>query len=173
MEIVLEHLREYYVLYIITLICLLPVIYVTRKYSVPAVLYTVELSIYLGLMHSAMCGLVAITRWFRESTSMDVLDASGRPIDRPDWSTPWLEFWNLEAYNPSWVVWIEVVLAFIILLLMIRYRPMAIQRAKKKRNFKNEGGAPAYGKPGYRGAPGAKPGASHYGKGSAGRRGRR
>ena len=37
MDVVAEHLKEYYILYAIVIACLLPILYVTRRYCVPII----------------------------------------------------------------------------------------------------------------------------------------
>lgn len=139
MDAVVEHLKEYYLFYVIASVGLLPVLYVTRKWSGPFLLYVVETALYLSLMHVAVYVLVLVTAWFKETSSMKALQKDGRPLDAPDWGTPILEFWDKAAYQPGWLVWVEVVFAAIIVFLVWRYRPMRIKYRRKKRHFVNEG----------------------------------
>lgn len=140
MELVLEHLKANYGLYIVGTMVLLPTIYVTRRWTVPIILFLVELSIYFALMHGVMNLLVAITRWFKENSSMRALREDGKPLDTPEWGTPLLNFWDKTAYDPQWLVYLELSLAAIILFLVWRYRPIKFQRRKTQRQFNNEGG---------------------------------
>jgi len=144
MDVVLEHLKEYYVAYVVVVICALPVLFFTRKWSVPIILYAIEVAIYLGLMHLAFFLLVRLTRWFKENSSMRALREDGRPVDAPEWGTPLLEFWKREAYDPSWIIWVEVAVAVLIVFLVWRYRPMRVQRKRKR-----PGAAPGKGKKSY------------------------
>ncbi len=138
MDVVIEHLKEYYILYAIVVVCLLPLLYLTRRYSLPAIFYTVEITIYLCLMHLVVWLVVNLARWFRENSSMKALAEDGRPMDAPTWQTPLLEFWKRDAYDPSWVVWLEVVAVALIVFAVWRYRPMRVKRTRKRRTFKNE-----------------------------------
>jgi hypothetical protein len=161
MEQVWTHLQENAVGYGIGGVCLIPVIFVTRKYSVPFILYILEFTIYACALHVATWCLVTVTRWFKEQSSMRALREDGRPEDAPDWGTPLLEFWNREEYRPEWIWKVEVALLVVILILMWRYRPMKIQRKAKratqefgKSNARsNQTGAASRGKSG--GRPGA------------------
>ncbi len=164
MEALIANVQENAVIYGVIAICLTPLIYLTRKYSVPPILYAVEFSIYATGMHVAIHVLVGVTRWFKESSSMKALAEDGKPLDAPTWSTPLVDFWDRAAYDPIWVWKFEVVLLVIILMLMWRYRPMQVQR-KSKRKTQEYGKSSARGKAGgysggaghggYSGRPGA------------------
>lgn len=157
MEELIAHFQENAMGYGIGAVCAAPIIYVTRKYSVPFILYILEFSIYATAMHVVFWLLVVVTKWFKEQSSMRALREDGKPEDAPEWATPLIEFWKKEDYNPSWIWIVEVVFLVIILLLMWRYRPMKIQR-KPKRATQEFGkssaraGTPA--KPGVKGKPG-------------------
>ncbi|MBI2425464.1 MAG: hypothetical protein HYV27_21740 [Candidatus Hydrogenedentes bacterium] len=147
MDVLLEHLRTNAAMYATGVVLALPLIYLTRKYSVPAILYAVEAIIYFALMHCVMFGIVAGFRWFKENSSMRALREDGKPADAPDWGTPFFEFWNAELYRPHWVLYVEIVFAVLILVLMYRYRPMKIQRKsrRKTQEFQNKGKKPEAG----------------------------
>ncbi len=146
MEVLVAHFRDYALYYGISLVVLVPLLYATRKYSLPIIFYTLETVIYLGLMHIAVWLLVTVTRWFAENSSMRALREDGRPLDAPEWGTPLLEFWRREAYDPQWLVYVEIVAILLIILLVWKFRPLRIKYKGKRRQFANEG------KPGARGA---------------------
>jgi hypothetical protein len=131
MEVVLDHLREHYAIYVVIGIALLPLIYITRRYSVPIILYAIEYLIYVALMHFFLGGLVRVAAWFKNQSSMD--RATGRESIPVVWETPWLEVWQRDAYLPGWLFWLEIVFAAAILLLMWRIRPVAMKRRSDKR----------------------------------------
>jgi hypothetical protein len=141
MQPLLEHLRHYAAAYIIVAVCLLPILYLTRRWSVPAILYTIEIAIYMGLMHLAVWMLVGFTAWFKDQSSMKrAFDT--KSFVKPDWGTPLLQFWDRAAYKPAWLVYVELVFVVLILYAVWRYRPMRIQRQRKhpvnspgKKNF--------------------------------------
>lgn len=160
---IVEHFQEFYLYYIGGAIVLAPLIFFTRKYSVPLIFFTVEIIIYSVLMHIFMHYLVAITRWFKEKSSMKALRADGRPVDAPEWGTPLIQFWEKELYNPEWIIYAEGVFLVAIIFLVFRYRPMKVQRVRDSKYFNKKGGFE--GKPGRPGSPGA------YGSGGAGRPG--
>lgn len=154
MEQVMAHFQENAAGYGIGVVCAAPIIFVTRKYSVPLILYLIEFIIYAVGMHIVTWLLVVVTRWFKEQSSMRALREDGRPEDAPEWATPLLEFWKREDYNPNWIWIVEAVALVIILGLMWRYRPMKIQRKAKRatQEFGKPGARP--GSPGYKGKPG-------------------
>jgi hypothetical protein len=146
MDQVLAHLQEYYVAYGLVALGLLPIIYATRRYSVPLIFYTIEIIIYLIAIHVAVWAVVVTARWFKEQSTMRVL-SDGSPVAAPDWSTPLLEFWQRDLYSPSWLVWLEVVLALIVVGLVFKYRPMRVQQKRgwrfSEKKAKKTGANPA------------------------------
>lgn len=166
MEDLLAHVQENAVGYGIGALCLAPLIYVTRKYSVPFILYIVEFSIYACAVHISTWCLVNLTRWFKEQSSMRALREDGKPLDAPDWATPLLEFWKKEEYIPQWIWMAEVGCLVLVLALMWRYRPMRIQH-KPKRATQEFGKSTARSGPGkvpQRGS-GGNPGRKRGGRG--------
>jgi len=155
MEAAIAHLQDNAIIYGVGAVFALPLIYLTRKYSVPAVLYALEFAIYAVAIHIATHLLVRVTRWFKESSSMQALREDGKPMDTPEWGTPLMEFWLTEEYDPNWLWKVEVVFLVIALILMWRYRPMKVQRrsGRKTQAFVAESKGRAGGKPGaYKGA---------------------
>jgi hypothetical protein len=138
---VIAHLQEHAVLYIVLLVFVVPLLYFTRKYSLPIIFYTLETVIYLCSMHIATWLLVSLVRWFAENSSMKALREDGKPVDAPTWGTPFLNFWDRAAYDPKWLIYLEIALALIIMFLVWRYRPLRIKYKGKKRQFNNEGGS--------------------------------
>ena len=136
-ETIIAHLQENYVAYIALGVCALPLIFFSRKYSVPVILYSVEVLIYWGLIHLALGTLVRFAAWFKDQSSMKrAFDT--KDFTPPDWTTPWLEPWNREAYEPGWIFYLEVILALATLYAVWRYRPMRIQQ-KRERRFDDRG----------------------------------
>ncbi len=166
MEAVLTHLQDNALIYSVATVILAPIIYFTRKYSVPTILYCVEFLIYAGIVHVVMHVLVRVTRCAKESSSMRALDSAGRPEDAPEWSTPLIEFWNTAAYDPNWVWKAELASLVIVLILMWRYRPMKIQRKSGRKT--QEYGAKKSG-PGAKGAARGKAGGYKASRGTRGR----
>jgi hypothetical protein len=133
MEAVLEHLKEYTVGYSILVVCLIPALFFTRKWSLPLILFTIETGIYLCIVHIVTHYIVAMTKWFKINSSMKALREDGTPVDAPTWETPLMEFWMKELYDPKWMVWVEAVLAVVIIFLVFRYRPLKVQHKSKRR----------------------------------------
>jgi hypothetical protein len=139
MEAVTAHFEEFYRYYLVGAIVVIPVLLLTRKYSLPLILFTIESIIYAGLMHFAVGTIVRVTRWFRENSSMRALREDGKPVDAPEWTTPWIEFWNRDLYDPGWIFYMEIVFFVLVLVAVLRYRPMKVQR-KRSRKFDDSGG---------------------------------
>ena len=131
MEAVIEHIQANMVAYGIIALCILPVLYLGRKYVVPFVLYTLEILIYISILHVTVYTIVRVGAWFRDSSSFD--NAFGRASEQTTWTTPLLEFWDQEAYDPSWVYWFEIVVAVMIVIAVFRYRPMKIHKGRDRR----------------------------------------
>lgn len=151
MEAVLAHFTEYWIAYAAGVVCLLPIIFVTRAYSVPILLYTVEMVLYICIMHVVMWTLVIIGKWFKEQSSMRAL---GDPERAPEWQTPLLEFWVREEYNPPAIFWVEVAFAVIIVVGVYRFRPPKVKRKPKRKAAEERRQAVRAMNPRYRSGPG-------------------
>lgn len=128
MAIVMEHLQEHLVAYIVLTLLALPLLYITRRYSVPTILYTFELSFYYACLHVVMNLIVQVTKWFKINSSMRALKEDGTPEGAPEWRTPLLEFWKSEEYDPHWVLYVELAIMAVLLYIVWRYRPLRIQK---------------------------------------------
>ncbi len=138
MEPIIGHFREFYGYYIMGAFCVLPFIVVFRRVAVPAIMYVIELCIYMGLLHCAIWVIVAVAAWFKDQSTMKrARDLVGDDYN-PGWTTPILEFWKREEYNPHWLFYFEIVLFFLVIFLMWRYRPMRMRRPKKAMESKNK-----------------------------------
>lgn len=130
MDVVLEHIREHQTYYTaggVVFIALLPLIYLTRRWSVPLIQYTLETVIYVVCMHFGVGAVTRVAAWFKDQSSMKrAFDI--RNIEAPGWTTPWLRFWEREAYEPAGLFWFEVAAALFIVFLVWRYRPLRIKR---------------------------------------------
>jgi hypothetical protein len=155
---ILEHVKSFYPYYVFGALIVLPVLFFTRRWSLPIIAYCIELAIYFSAMHIFMHFLVSIVRWFRENSSMRALREDGKPIDAPEWATPLVEFWDTTLYNPSFIFYIELGFIVLILILVYRLRPMKFQRQRKA---KYNAAGQKIGKAG--------PAAQQYGPGSRGR----
>ena len=132
MHAVIEHFREYYRWYILGVVCILPVLVVFRKYTVPAILFAVELCIYMALLHGAIHLVCLLAAWFKDQSSMKhAFDAIGRDYN-PGWTTPIVEFWDRKQYDPWWLLYFEIVLAVAVFVLMWKFRPLQMRRPRKK-----------------------------------------
>ena len=131
-DIVSGHVQDNMQYYIIGAVIALPVLFFSRKWSVPLILYTVEICIYLMIMHTIVHVLVGLTGWFKENSSMRALRPDGRPADAVDWTTPLVKFWEREVYDPKWIVYMEAGLAILVVILVFKFRPMRTQKPKPR-----------------------------------------
>ena len=138
MDAILTHFQENARTYIILAVCALPLIIVTRKYSVPLIMYIVEYSIYLLGMHTIVYVVVNVAKWFKANSSMKALRPDGTPAEVETWNVPYFEFWQTELYDPKGLWMFEAVVAVLILGAMWRYRPMKVQ-TKRVRRYNDTG----------------------------------
>lgn len=131
---ILPHLKEYALLYIVGIPILIGIAALTRRYSVPAMVFALELVVFNAIMHSVVHVAVQIFAWFKNNSAM-------RMVRDPEldiyWTTPLFRFWHAEAYDPGWVIWLEVVLFCVILFLIYRFRPLKPQYKHKSRYNKS------------------------------------
>ncbi len=132
-QIVSEHVQANMNYYIGGAVVLIPLIILTRKWSVPIILYVIEICVYLCVMHTIVHVVTRVTAWFKTSSSMRALQKDGRPIDAVDWTTPLVSFWDKTLYDPEWVIYVEMVFAVIVLVLVFWLRPMKTQKRVKPR----------------------------------------
>lgn len=132
MESVLEHLREHMVLYAVTGVIGLPLLYLFRQYTGPILFHGLETAIYLTVFHVGFHYLISVFSWFRDQTEMDALGETGK---QAAFSTPLQEFWVRDAYSPSWLFWAEVGVVVLVLYVVIVIRPV---RMKKKNKYQGK-----------------------------------
>lgn len=138
MGIVAAHLQQYWIIYAIAGACLLPVLYATRRYSMPVLQWGVELAFCWGMLHVIIHYFIQMVKWFKLNTMMYWHDK----ID-PGWQTPLKRFWDRAEYNPEWLFYLEVLAAVLMVAAMIRYRPMKVQRIRPRREETRKGEVPA------------------------------
>ena len=138
----LDHIKANVLIYAAIAAVLIPLIIFARRYSVAIILYAFEISIYLGIMHLVLNRLVAVTAWFKESSSM-----TGENVD---WATPMLAFWDKAEYHPEWLLYVELCFAAAIILLVWRLRPMKVQKKRTSKFFGPEAQERKKAVPGYR-----------------------
>ncbi|NLN94139.1 MAG: hypothetical protein GX130_12650 [Candidatus Hydrogenedens sp.] len=127
------HFKEYGTYYIIGVPVLLTAIYFSRRYSVPAILFSLEFSLYTVGMHTVVHVLVRLFAWFKNSSSMKALQADGTRLDPEAWTTPWKNFWEWDIYDPEWIPYMEGAFIVVIILLMARYRPFRPTNKRRRR----------------------------------------
>ena len=129
MEAILAHIQDYAATYGIIAACVLPVLYMTRRYSAPALMWGIELVIYSAIMHVVIHYFVIFVRWFRINTVPHYQDFAP-----PEWMTPLGRFWDHTLYDPPWVFYAEFVALLLMIWAMVQFRPMKVQRMPQRRN---------------------------------------
>lgn len=149
MEAVYEHVQENMVGYIVLAVVLLAVTVAFRKYTLPAIFYTIETSIYIVVFHTVFTGMVRFASWFRSQTEIRSTRATASQYTG-EFFTPMKEFWRKDLYSPEWLYYFEIAVIVAIIIIVIRYRPTAFGRKNKYRSTQNVPG-------------GKKPSTSTYG----------
>ena len=127
---IMDHVMANALIYGIGAVVALIIIYFTRPYSTSIIFYGLEILVYLFSMHTAIHVIVKLLAWFSNQTTMkNVFENNAR--DAAVWTTPWPEFWDRIEYDPSWIIWMEVVFAIIIIGLVQYFRPMKVQKKKQ------------------------------------------
>jgi len=139
MEAVIAHLQHLWPYYALGVVVAVPLLWLTRTYSLPFLQFVLEFVVYSGIVHIVLHGIIRLAAWFRYESQMKFLE---KDKVRTGWMTPIIEVWNRDAYNPRWVFYFELVLAAVILFLMVRYRPMAVQKPLPKRDYLTKGTVP-------------------------------
>lgn len=135
-DLIYSHVEENIVAYSIGVVILVPVLYLTRKWSLPFLFYAIESLIYITIMHIVMHGFVKLVVWFYVNTQMRALRPDGTPAYVPDWQTPLVDFWNRGDYIPEWLFYLELSFSLIIILLVWRYRPPKLGPVKRRKRKK-------------------------------------
>lgn len=124
------HFKEYMILYLLGVPIMIVIIALTRRYSIPLIIFLLELTIYSSIMHTIFHVIVRVFTWFKNSSSMKMIRD---PDDMVEWTTPLFSFWQIEQYDPNWLIYVEIVLFTIVLLLTIYIRPLKPQYKHKSR----------------------------------------
>ena len=101
--------------------------------------FLLEFVIYSSIVHVVLHVIIRVAAWFQYESQMKFLE---KDKVHSGWITPLVAVWNREAYNPKWVFYLELAMAAIVLFLMIRYRPMAVQKLGPKRDHLTKGKVP-------------------------------
>lgn len=127
-----DHVQDNMKAYIIGCVLAVPFIYFTRKWTIPLLLYTIEICVYLVIMHAIVWFVVNATAWFKNSSSMRALRPDGVPLDAVYWTTPLVKFWQKEHYDPQWTIFVEGTFVVLIVAIVLKYRPMHTQKPKPR-----------------------------------------
>lgn len=143
MDATIQFLQERWIGVVAGLVCVVAVLYFTRRYSMPAVFWGVEFAAYVAVLHVVVCGLVHVAAWFKYESQMKMLVSEKEQVP---WDVPLKQFWDRTLYHPSWIFYLEIFLAVAIFAAMIWYKPMRVQRFRPKREKLVKGKAPVSAK---------------------------
>ena len=147
------HLTNQWPMYAVGAVFLIPLIYFTRKFSVPLILWIIEVCLYITALHLFIFGLLKATVWFKGSTQMAWKEEEKVVTT---WTVPLDRFWDRQLYDPSWVFWFEMVVLVGMIAVILRYRPIKSQSPLPKQSATRKGVGVSRG-PGGKG-PGPKGG---------------
>lgn len=139
MEPIIAHFQEHWTQYAVGAVLAIPLLYLTRKWSLPLIQWTFELCVYAALMHVVVHYVIVVAEWFNYESQMKMLKDQR---EYAGWETPLLYFWQRAEYKPFWVFWLEVFFVCVAVYLMYRLRPMKTQRPGPKREALRKGHAP-------------------------------
>ena len=154
----IEHVAANPVAYGIGTVVAFVIIYFTRPYSTSIIFYSLEIAIYLFIMHAVIHVLAFLAAGFSNQTTMrNVFDGEARGT--VEWTTPLIRFWERDVYDPTWLLWLEIVFVIVIIGLVRYYRPMKVQtkfkgqmvpepsKTKTKKKGKDDGDDDDWGVP--------------------------
>lgn len=139
MDQLIASIQENWAGYAVVTALVLPIVYFTRKYTLPAIQWAVELVVYMTGLHLLIHYVVALTAWFQFESQMKMLVEEKVHMG---WQTPLLYFWKMELYKPGWLFYLEAVALVLIIAAMFRYRPMKVQKPGPKREVIHKGQVP-------------------------------
>jgi hypothetical protein len=130
------HIQENVVAYGVGAAILIPAVIFARKYLISYLWWPMEFLAYVVGFHVLVKAIVFCAGWFKVSTRMywESKTATG-------WQTPLYKVWDMQAYNPQWVFYLEMTVFALMLFFMIRYRPMVVQKAGPRREHLSKGRA--------------------------------
>lgn len=143
---VIAHIQANAKWYITGVAVAIPLVIITRKHSLRIIQYLLETIIYLSLIHLSFHFIVAMGKWFKEQSSFD--RAFGRNSGAIDWQTPLTDFWKKELYSPTALFYIEMGIAILVIILVLRYRPLRFKKPKSKKQPPKKAGT-QYKRPDY------------------------
>jgi hypothetical protein len=136
MEVVLDHLTNRWPIYVVSAVFLIPVLILTRKFSLPLILWTLEVCLYITGLHLFMYGLLHAAGWFKGATQM-----AWKEEDKiiPTWTVPLDRFWDRSLYDPHWIFWFELIVLIAMIGVILKFRPIKVQSPLPKREGVRKG----------------------------------
>ena len=123
-----ENLPDQWGVYAVLVLCLLPLLYVSRRYVGPLILWVGETILYIGSLHLLLHGIVRLARWFHLESAMYFEERTD-----PGWNVPIVGFWRPEEYNPEWLFYFQLAALCVITFLVFRLRPLKVQKPPQPR----------------------------------------
>lgn len=115
---------------------LIPLLIIGRKFIVSYLWWPGEFLAYVAGFHFLVKSIMFVAGWFKVNTRM--YWESRTPTG---WQTPLYQVWDMKAFNPQWVFYLEITVFVLILFFMVRYRPMVTQKAGPVRQHLSKGRA--------------------------------
>ncbi len=145
MQPMLDHVSQNVVAYGVTSACVLAVVYVTRRQTLPYIMQLVEWVAYAVTVHFFVGGIVRFFAWFKDASALKNAGLE-EALAQAVYTTPLFDrFWDRSLYEPEWIFFLELALILAAWIVAWKYRPVTWNKNYYK------------GKPG---APGAKAAAS-------------
>lgn len=137
-----QHVVDRWELYTGLVVALLPLLYLTRKVTWPIIAYGLTILIYTVIMHAAIHVILVLATWFRGATAFKVLE-DGTTVQPAPLTSPLLEPWVIEQYNPTAVFYLEVVCFVGILVMIYYFQPMRLHKTNTYKGKEPQGLKPS------------------------------
>lgn len=141
MNAILDYARSHWAGCAFAAVLVLVALYWCRRYTIPALLLAVEFAVYCAVIHVVLHGVVRVAAWFKYESQMKFLVEEKEQVP---WQTPLTRFWDTKGYDPAWMFYIELALLVGVIILMLRYRPMRIQKVRPRSTPATKGMAQGY-----------------------------
>ena len=139
MQTMLDHLSQNAIAYAVTLACIVPILYVSRRHTFPLIMQALEWTTYAIVVHFMVGGIVRFFAWFRDASSFKNAGVGTQEEAEGGFSTPLFDhFWDRSYYEPQWLFYVELSILLVVLFLAWKYRPVTWN----KNSYKGKPGAP-------------------------------
>lgn len=144
MEPLISVIRENVAAVAVIGVLLLPVIYLLQKKATAFMFHTVEYIVYVTLAHYLLYAMVQVAAWYKESTAMSEEDSNAIPFNTPAGILS-ENFFDKSLYNPTWLFYLEGIIALGLLYLVVVIRPTSYGGTNKFKGDSERGLKPQPG----------------------------